>query len=149
MYTDNKIQFTVSLAIEEEEIEGVEATIRLLQDLIDSAKKTAADKKTNPKSSLRINRKNTTKIVTDSESEVEVEAEIIEPVVSTSEKVKNLLTAMTKKVEGVVERDVPNCFTEQKDGSIECKCGSIMDKKNMSKHKKTVKHKEWVEKSYL
>lgn len=142
MYTENKIQFTIGVNIDEDEIAGVESMIRLLQDLVERA----VEKKTVPKSSIRI-KKNTTKIVTDSESEVD--NEVIEPVVKVSDKVKNLLTTMTKKVEGVVERDVPNCFTEQKDGSIECKCGSIMDKKNMSKHKKTVKHKEWVEKSYL
>jgi len=142
MYTENKIQFTIGVNIDEDEIAGVESMIRLLQDLVERA----VEKKTVPKSSIRI-KKNTTKIVTDSESEVD--NEVIEPVVKVSDKVKNLLTTMTKKVEGVVERDAPNCFTEQKDGSIECKCGSIMDKKNMSKHKKTVKHKEWVEKSYL
>jgi hypothetical protein len=144
MFTENKIQFTIGVNIDEDEISGVEAMIRLLQDLVENSKKAVPTKKKMIKNMIK--NSEVTKIETDSESEGEKE-EVIEPI-NTSDKVKNLLTTMTKKVEGVVERDAPNCFTQQKDGSIECKCGSIMDKKNMSKHKKTVKHKEWVEKSY-
>lgn len=141
MFTENKIQFTISVSIDDDEIPGVEAMIRLLQDLVENAKNSTLGRRNKHNKPIKTSKK--TRI--ESDSEVSEDNEIIEPV---SEKVKNLLDTMTKKVDGVVVRDViaPNCFTEQKDGSIECKCGSIMEKKNMSKHKKTVKHKEWLAK---
>lgn len=155
MFTENKINFTIALNLDDDEIHGVESMIRLLQDLVNHAK----NKEPRQRSSLRRRKTELIKIESDSEQSSDTE-KIIEPV---SDKVKNLLETMTRKVEGVVERDAPgikevkedeeekeeieiplNCFTQLKNGSVECKCGSVMEKKNINKHKKTVKHVQWT-----
>ena len=158
MFTENKINFSIALNLDDDEIHGVESMIRLLQDLVNHAK----NKEPRPRSSLRKRKVELTKIESESDSNESETEKIIEPV---SDKVKNLLETMTRKVEGVVERDAPeikeaeeevkeevkeeieiplNCFTQLKNGSVECKCGSVMEKKNINKHKKTVKHVQWA-----
>ena len=119
MYSDTKITFTVGIEIDEDEIEGVQRIVEFLEELIKKAQERAISKE-DKRASLK-------KRIDKAEEFVDL---LSLPTIKEEDEDDE---DEDKKVEVAVKKPGLN-------DTVTCECGTVLVNRNMSRHKKTVKH---------
>ena len=129
MFTTNEISFKVSTNVEFiEEIERLEIIIELLQTIVAKAKLKDLRSIENPKL-LKIN---------DAKNQNDPEIENLD---LEFEKVDKAFDAILEEAEKPVEKEDQ---LMKNTNTITCECGTIMTKKNLTRHLKSAKHQNFV-----
>ena len=129
MFTTNEISFKVSTNVEFiEEIERLEIIIELLQTIVAKAKLKDLRSIENPKL-LKIN---------DAKNQNDPEIENLD---LEFEKVDKAFDAILEEAEKPIEKEDQ---LMKNTNTITCECGTIMTKKNLTRHLKSAKHQNFV-----
>lgn len=129
MFTTNEISFKVSTNVEFiEEIERLEIIIELLQTIVAKAKLKDLRSIENPKL-LKIN---------DAKNQNDPEIENLD---LEFEKVDKAFDAILEEAEKPAEKEDQ---LMKNTNTITCECGTIMTKKNLTRHLKSAKHQNFI-----